>query len=277
MVKKARAAGSFLGGIANNPGIIIIAALLGGLFIFRDRISGAFAAIPGALGDINIQLPEIALPALPTINLPEITFPSLPGLPQIFGGGDTELDPANLPPDVQNTGLLADPTVCECGSTIIQDAQGDVTQFCKECSPTTDQALPGGFIGGLADPNFLNFLGLTPAPPATPSPPNNLDFGELPPGFEGGGVSFQGGSILPFGTGQNIGDLSLSEIIDRFNVTASQAASLRSEAQGFTPEEDVFLQGSQGFNPPAVSDPQFEGLTPQEIANRLTGGNISNF
>jgi len=67
-------------------------------------------------------------------------------------------------------------------------------------------------------------------------------------------------------------------------VTASQAANLKAIAQGFTPEEEQFLQGSQdvggfftGFNPPAVSDPQFQGLTPQEIALRLTGGNIQNF
>jgi len=39
----AKAAGGFLGGIFNNPGIVIIAALAITLFIFRDKISEAFA------------------------------------------------------------------------------------------------------------------------------------------------------------------------------------------------------------------------------------------
>ena len=79
--------------------------------------------------------------------------------------------------------------------------------------------------------------------------------------------------------------LSLNQIIEMgLAETASEAASLRAEAIGFTPEEESFLTQGEvdvgGFvagGPSAVSDPVFEGLTAEEIALRLTGGNISNF
>jgi len=77
--------------------------------------------------------------------------------------------------------------------------------------------------------------------------------------------------------------LSLSQIIERLGVTASRAASLRAEAIGFTPEEQAFLNQGQEISPLGdfSSTPQtsggFEGLTPEEIALRLTGGPISNF
>jgi len=99
-------------------------------------------------------------------------------------------------------------------------------------------------------------------------------------GFIGAGVSFEGGTIFE----TPIENLSLSQIINKFMVTASQAANIRAQAIGFTPEEQAFLNQGQEISPlgdiasqPAVSDPQFAGLTPEQIALRLTGGNISNF
>jgi len=89
--------------------------------------------------------------------------------------------------------------------------------------------------------------------------------------FGGGGVSFIGGTVreTPI-TAQS----TLGFIIDRLGVSASRAASIRAELRGFTPEEESFL--GIGSNPPATSG-GFQGLTPQEIALRLTGGIISNF
>jgi len=97
-------------------------------------------------------------------------------------------------------------------------------------------------------------------------------------GFVGGGI---------FET--PIANLSLSQIIDKFNVTASQAANISAIAKDDFDDFDFGTNTGQGIgsvlqNIPAlsglggnVSDPQFEGLSAQEIANFLTGGNISNF
>jgi len=95
---KAKSAGSFIGGIFNNPGILILGALTIALLFFQKDIRSAFGSlgesIGGGLGDINIQLPEIKFPEfkfpefkLPEIKLPDITFPdfnfTLPSLPEI--------------------------------------------------------------------------------------------------------------------------------------------------------------------------------------------------
>lgn len=97
--------------------------------------------------------------------------------------------------------------------------------------------------------------------------------------FFGGGPSFIGGDILP----------TLSELIRTGQAeTASEAADILAQLKGFTPEEEAFLtpkiitpEGTifdfVGGGPPAVSSPEFEGLTPEEIFAQLVGGNISNF
>lgn len=107
---------------------------------------------------------------------------------------------------------------------------------------------------------------------------------------KGGGVSFEGGFI----TETPIEFLSLSQIIDRFGgrISATQAANLLAAAKDDFGDFDFGTNTGSGigsitidpeFNTilPSdtlnVSDPQFEGLTAEEIALRLTGGNISNF
>jgi len=295
MVKgKARAAGSFLGGLANNPAIVIIALVLGGLFIFRDRISGAFGSLGGALGDINITLPEIKLPEISLPDLPEVNLPDFSGLfaglqeqqtnffsqfTNFFTGGGIP-QPQKM---VEDTGLLPDPLICECGSSIVQDAFGNVNQTCKQCAPSGTPAVQFKDAAIFAKDFPEEFIEqLTPAQQFSLEKQGISSFllSNQTQQFTGGGVSFIGGSIFE----TPIENLSLSQIIDKFMVTASQAANIKAIAQGFTPEEEAFLQGSQdvggfftGFNPPAVSDPQFQGLTPQQIALLLTGGNISNF
>jgi len=300
----ARAGGSFLGGIANNPGIVIIGLVLGGLFIFRDKISEAFASIGEGFGNIDIELPEIKFPELPQfpeITFPEITFPDFAGfftgfqeqqtsfftgLQNFFTGKIDLPQPQKM---VEDTGLI-DPLTCECGSAIVQDAFGNVNQKCLPC----EKAEPVGMDPKLAlEPSDAElfakdfpeeFKDLTPVQQFLVTD-KGFDISsfltqEPTQQFTGGGVGFIGGSIFE----TPLENLSLSQIIDMFNVTASQASNLKAIAQGFTPEEELFLQGSQdvggfftGFNPPAVSDPQFQGLTPEQIALILTGGNIQNF
>ena len=103
---------------------------------------------------------------------------------------------------------------------------------------------------------------------------------------QGGGPSFIGGQIneIP------LENLSLSQIIDRFGVSASQASNIQAQAQNslgnfdfgtntgsgigsVVPDVDINTQLGGGN----VSNPQFEGLSATEIAQRLTGGPISNF
>jgi len=97
--------------------------------------------------------------------------------------------------------------------------------------------------------------------------------------FRGGGPSFQGGSVSEI----PIERLSLGQIIDRFNVTASQASDIRARALDDFGGFDFGTNTGSGIgNIPVIpnigqTSGGFQGLTPQEIALRLTGGNISNF
>jgi len=102
--------------------------------------------------------------------------------------------------------------------------------------------------------------------------------------FQGGGPSFIGGQIFE----TPISNLSLSQIIDQFNVTASQAANIKAIAQDGFGDFDFGTNTGGGIGSiipsissllPSVnvSSNQFEGLSAQEIALKLTGGNISNF
>jgi len=97
--RAASAGGSFLGGLANNPAIVIIALVLGGLFIFRDKISEGL----GGLGEglLNIDLPDIKFPdfnfpdfKFPEFEFPEIKFPDFefPDFSNIFSGFQEQLD-----------------------------------------------------------------------------------------------------------------------------------------------------------------------------------------
>jgi len=313
-------------GIASIAAIAIIALII----FFRKDIGGFFSGLKFP------EFPKIEFPAFPEIkfpefDFPEFDFPELPDFTSIFSGFQEQINQGlaqqnlnlfnfldNLNPftqpvdtsmlkDVENTGLLSpdERNKCQCGSSIIQDFQGDVTEFCKTCQgggmlitggfdkdalPSQDTSLnipkDSGFIGGIGG-GLLDFLGLTPAEKFVQ---DKIQSDELPAGFSGGGSSFIGGQILPFGTGQDISKLSLSEIIDRFGVTASQAANIKAIAAddfgdfdfgtntglgiGSVVPDIISVIGSSGSN---VSDSSFQGLTAQEIANILTGGNISNF
>lgn len=282
---RAKAAGSGIGAFFNNPGVLIIGALIVFIAFFRGDIRNAFgsigAGISGGLGDINIQLPAF--------NFPEISFPSI-DFGGFFGGGQFP----NLPPGGEEGIPLTQPGEDGLNPADMPTAPSPVDILLNPPpgqDPETDPAIINPEFGP-SDPN---------ADPALFNPPGVIGFGtpgmpegfpqggiQIDPGlldevigpFMGGGPSFEGGTIFQ----TPIANLSLSQIIDMFNVTASQAADIQAQAIGFTPEETAFLeQGPEdvgGFvagGPPGVSDPQFEGLTPEEIALMLTGGPISNF
>jgi len=272
----AKSAGSFLGGIFNNPGVVILAGLAILLLFFQKDIREAFGSFGESFG--KIELPDITLPE---ITFPEIKFPDFPDfkfpdITNIFGGGqdvgtdvDKLLAAGGTPQDVE--ALLTE-------EERLLDPNRDPTKFLPPDLPTRqpigeifpDQPVSiSDFINRFTKPTEQDF-GVTVSPAL-------LDETQ---GFIGGGISFEGGTIFE----TPIENLSLSQIINKFMVTASQAANIKAQAIGFTPEEQAFLNQGQEISPlgdiasqPAVSGPQFAGLTPEQIALRLTGGNISNF
>jgi len=320
----ARVAGRGVGAALSSPfGIagLGIAAVIILLVIFRKDI-GNF------LGNLKFpelpSLPDITFPSLPDINFPdfkfpEITFPdfnfpdfkfpeiNLPDfeglfkdqqdtLSKIINDFNLSISPAIPKPTkmVEDTGLLSQEQLdlCQCGSSIVQDAFGNVNHVCKTCAgtdtqlPSQDPALnvptfDNGFTGGIGG-GLLDFLGLTPA----------QQFAQQKGGFDvpfndptglGGGESFIGGTTT-FGSG--IVD-TLSEVLAIFpNLTASQAADALAENSGLTKNEfaqispDIINISSAGGDPDQIinnASGGFSGLTPEQIANILTGGNISNF
>jgi len=106
--------------------------------------------------------------------------------------------------------------------------------------------------------------------------------------FLGGGTGFIGGSV----TETPIANLSLSQIIDKFGVTASQARNLLDIAKDNFGDFNFGTNTGTGIgsifqnpnfsnilpqNTTNVSNPSFQGLSPTQIALQLTGGNIQNF
>jgi len=260
----ARSAGGFLGGIFNNPGIIILGALAVVLLFFRGDIREAF----GNLG--KIELPPF--PDFPKIEFPP--FPELPPFPDLcslFGigcpDGNGEPEPVGdlpFPMDVEDTGLLTqqERDACKCGTNIIQDIQGDVSETC--ISPCPDEPSNGGFIGPTQPPepcvdvpliqggSFNTCTGIV-TPPSNggfigpPEPTIEPPFEPpvvLPPGFEGGGPSFEGGTIFE----TDICNKSIGQIAQENGISASAAADMKFQACE-TSAFDFGTNTGSGFGP----------------------------
>jgi len=234
------AAGGAAGGFLNNPGALaaigIVVSIITTLVIFRKDISEFFSGL-GQITLPTIEFPDITFPDFPDItfpDFPDITFPDFPDFASIFENffnqfqfGDGDSGGLPLPPDVEDTGLLTpeERAECGCGTNIIQDIQGDVSETCITPCDVPEEGDPD-FIGPVQpDEEFM--LPTPPmAPPSPPAPP-------LPPGFEGGGPSFEGGFIFE----TNDCFLSLSQLIDKYGVTASQAADIKAQACTAEPGE----------------------------------------
>jgi len=167
---KAKAAGSFLGGILNNPGALIAIVALGGLIIFRDKISNFFQSGLDNFG--KVELPDIVFP--------EIVFPEFPAFPELpdFGAifdnllGGNGHDPTNA--DLHHplpTGDTIESANCECGvSSISQDINNNVIVTCAACqAQEPEQCIEIPQLGG---GSFNSCTGVfTPAPTLPEDPP----------------------------------------------------------------------------------------------------------
>ena len=225
---KARAAGSFLGGLANNPAVVIIAIVGIALFIFRDKISGAFASVGEGFGNINIELP-----ALPTIEFP--SFPEFPtfefptiALPDIFGGATGG--------PVEQVGGFFEGIQQQINDFFSGVTGGGTTppQFEGAGTPEDPFIVPSGGGGtGVPIQDELEVV-FTPFIPS-PEPIEVLD-PEAGGEFGGGGPSFEGGFIF-----ENPID-TLSEVLAAFpQLTASQAADFLAEFSGILPSQLPFI------------------------------------
>jgi len=308
MVKKAKAAGQFLGGILNNPFVALLLLGIGALLIFRGPILKGFSDIGESFGKVDIQLPTINLPEINFPEFPKIEFPEFPDFSNIFSGFQNQLSSlagqvaeleggtqVQIPPD---TTVNPDGTVSSTTPPVIIDGAGP-TQFGllrPKVFDTLTQLVgltPSQAFSELKDATTLADLSAILDKFDKPTVEEEEFIGissTKPTQFigafsESGG--FVGGGIFP----TPIQNLSLSQIIDQFGVTASQAANIKAIAGDDFPSDFDFgtntgsgigsvtgllssFIGGGGIN---VSDPNFQGLSATEIAAILTGGNISNF
>jgi len=103
----AKTAGSFLGGILNNPGAVILGGIVIALLFFSGDIRKAFGSFGESFG--KIELPDINLPEInfPEIKFPEFNFPDInidfPEFPEVkfpdfsqFFKGEPSVDPERM-------------------------------------------------------------------------------------------------------------------------------------------------------------------------------------
>jgi len=243
-------AGGFAGGFFSSPTFIILGALAVILLFFQGDIRKAFEN----LGKIDITLPEfpeIKLPEFPEITLPE--FPELPDFGQIFAdffamfGGEPTLQPPPAGEEETPLGTVTTPEGCtidpvtgiiECPTPPTFDVCEEFPELCEPCAPNEER------LGGICRP-------ISPEPIPEPEPPFEEPEPfeppiELPAGFVGAGISFEGGTIFETPTEF----LSLSQIIDKFNVSASKAADILARAKDDFGDFDFGTSTGSGLIPP---------------------------
>lgn len=268
--------------LTKSPGLLALGALAIGLFVFRDRISGFFSDITGgAAGTAQIAETGGILARNLQSNLTATPLPTDP----LFGqqGFFTETVPTAIIGAGEGIGDFfggITKAISDAISSIIPEADAEIAPVPIPTEPTFF-----GDVGAAESRARQEPINIEPVIQQTVGSFNVQS--QIPDQqFQGFGVGFEGGVIRETPTEF----LSLSQIIDKFMVTASQAADIRAQAQGFTPAEEEFLRprsivfdefggalaGSQ-ITEPAVSDPQFSGLTPEQIFQQLVGGVISNF
>jgi len=228
------AVGGAAGGFFNNPGAIaaigIVVAIITSLLVFRKDITDFLGGLRfPEFPEITLPtFPDITFPDFPDINIefPDITFPEFPTFEfpdfgDFFNGGDG--GPGPVPPGPIGDPEITLPEGCfidsqgrlDCPTPPTFDVCDDFPELCEPCGPNEIR------IGGICTP-AEPVGGETPLP----GPP-------LPPGFEGGGPSFEGGFIFE----TNDCFLSLSQLIDKYGVTASQAADIKAQACTAEPGE----------------------------------------
>jgi len=216
-------AGGFAGGFFNNPGIILLGAVVIGFIFFAGDIRKAF----GGFGEAVSNLGSLEFPSfeLPEINFPQITFPDFPEFPEItfpefpdftsifdqifnlLGGGNGPPSvPTPPPPGVSESDL--GPITTPEGCTV--DSQGIIR--CPT-PPTFDVCVSFPELCEQPEQEFDETMDEIETPFMPPV--------VLPPDFEPGGPSFEGGTI--FETPDCF--LTLNQITQKYNISASAAAN----------------------------------------------------
>ena len=272
--------GDLAKGIGNNP--IIGAALVVGipLFLFRKQIGEFFNPVGAAVEDFGQGLTD----AIDSTGQFFNDVGQQAG--EAIGGAGESV--GSVVGNAQS-GIVGDIDAVNAGFGDFFKGIGD---FFGSLGGLIPQAQPEvqGPIQNIPDERPTNLAGFIP--PVNPyqnqadNPINNqIVQSEIEDQqFLGGGPSFIGGVVRE----TPIQFLSLNQIIERFGVTASQAANIRATAQNNFGDFDFGTNTGSGIgsvienipelqNVGSVSDPRFEGMTAQEIALRLTGGNINNF
>lgn len=245
---------------------------LGALAVFLT-IRGAGQFLQG-LGNplAGLQLPsigDITFPSFPEINIPNPFAPQQINIPNPFQPNPN--DGSSIRDDDAPVNFVnPQPSGQPPGSSVFIRNTGDGTTTIFRGG--TEIATPEGPFLPQDRPLFLDQIEQVVNNVQQPQAQLN----------QGG---FQGQA-----TEAPIGALSLGRIIERFGVTASQAANIQAQAQNNFGNFDFGTNTGSGigsvttqpiintqFGGGNVSNPQFEGLSPVEIARRLTGGNISNF
>jgi len=297
----AKAAGGFLGGLFNNPGALIGLIALGGLLIFRKDITNffqkGFDSIGENFGKVDVQLGDINLPEIKNpfegFDITKIFESFTSSLSSIAGqtvqsgsDGTTVTIPGDTTVNPDGT-VSGSPPLLNLSEQAEQDAIAALN-----ANKILNETFQDPFFGDselVRATNELEFRArqeLNQDPILTEN--FNVQTGLFTDDqqFQGGGLSFIGGSVTEI----PLERLTIGQIIDRFaeqglDISASKAVDLKARAiddfGGFDFGTNTGSGGSNsGFiinNAENVSDSQFEGLTPTEIALRLTGGNISNF
>ncbi len=268
---------------------------LGAILIFREQIGSFFKTISGgvktaenvsATTDIlsenllgNLTGLQDVLKGFQDFKFPEIKIDN-PFANFDFGNFFKQNQGDQNPPIIlDDRSNIPKELNCECGTVINQDINGVVTTFCTPCEePNVNRFF--------VPPDEANMFPPAPALADNRRVDINQENFNVQTGlinddqqFRGGGLSFIGGSVSEI----PIERLSLGQIIERFNVTASQASDIRARALDDFGDFDFGTNTGSGIgNIPVIpnigqTSGGFEGLTPEEIALRLTGGNISNF
>jgi hypothetical protein len=238
---------------------IDLALLAGGAFAIFLIIRGA----GGFLSNLKLPFSDIKFPdfKFPDINFPDFTLPEINlGGFNIFDPNQESLVEEGLVDPIDDTfGTTTDPLDLNEGKMIPDTTGGRADRLRNVIGDDLDSLV-----------QQLNV--------STP-PERSID--------QLGRGGFQG-----IAQEAPLGALSLSRIIERFGVSASQAVNIRSMARNDFGDFDFGTNTGSGIgsvttspeintllrsNESNVSNSIFQGLSVTEIARRLTGGNISNF
>jgi len=238
--------------------------------------------------DLFNVLPQIPNIEFPDFNFPEINFPnpfSGEGQEQIQDAVDSATDVTqDIVSDEFTNVPEEDRTPVDALGAGLGGAFGGISEFFNSLLGDVNQNQPEiqGPIGPLQEERPLDLTQLVENLRPQVAPDNASI--PVPQGVEhafGGGPSFIGGQIFP----DEID--TLAEVIDEFNVPANIADDILAELQGDDFDGFDFGTNTGILNNPelapslpsqgAVSNPEFTGLSAEEIMQRILGGNINKF